>query len=701
MLDIQTHLQLYHIGQAVSKLSKVADAPVATYSLSGRLYISKSGWLLLSVPNAMARGMFDALDENGIELPTKDGVFNAHVSVMTKEEVDSIGGPDKITERGHTYLYQIGAIKTVRPAGWKEMSRVWFVDVKSPDLEALRKSYGLTPLPHGDHPFHVTIAVRRKNVLYDNELSKTSSEAPFEDSYKTELSQLAEIKADSDKRNYKAKHHKIRAMVAKKPKDWEVSNHNGHYSFKHKSGYKYHIPVAKMASMLDELTKAAAPIAPIGPARRKKKKKQPETHPLNPGGLAIGAGVLGGGALAGAYGMASDGQAQHLTDAIQRYKTPLAPYETGATRYQDIMSAGASMRPFGMPVGEIISGARSSPRIMSMAGTPDYVANKPGSFQEARMHYDSFRKGPIASYFHQLRAKGLYEPASPAFQPAAVGTAAPEKLTYDKLMQPKFEEAFKTWRAKQQKAPNGLLQGASGWLEPWEIDTTAVPHNAQLEFMRDYYEGLPADLKAERQRVETDKWGPGLANNANNYRPIIENGLSARNTLKDVGITASGAAGGAALGHYLHRLFAGKKKKNQRDGLGYYASTLGGGALGGGAAYLLGTQHGSQTLQKLIGLLGQKKAASYLQKAIEKTPIKYDPNQTGLGNLARYTEQVQHSGNLMLADDNAAIDLGTSLNPAKRRARFLSSLKGNYSTIQLTPAEKLVLDMPFRQLMGQ
>ncbi len=159
---------------------KAGAAAESTYALTGRLYASASGWLLLSVPNNVVRGLFDALQEPGVELPpgSKGGPFNAHVSVMRKEEVLEAGGPDKITERGHFFSYQLGPVKTVVPMGWDEMSRVWFVEIRSPDLQNLRKSYGLPALPqkNGEElPFHLTIAVRRKKVLQENEVSKAAT----------------------------------------------------------------------------------------------------------------------------------------------------------------------------------------------------------------------------------------------------------------------------------------------------------------------------------------------------------------------------------------------------------------------------------------------------------------------------------------------------------------------------------------------
>lgn len=151
--------------------------PTTSHSMSGRLYRSDSGWILLSVPNALVRGAFDALDQPGIELPYKsDGTLNAHISVFRPEELERIGGPDRITERGHTFHYTLGRLKTVVPAGWAEMSRVWMIEVSSPELEKLRKSYGLSGLPNENKfAFHITVAVRRKKVLQENDVRKAAA----------------------------------------------------------------------------------------------------------------------------------------------------------------------------------------------------------------------------------------------------------------------------------------------------------------------------------------------------------------------------------------------------------------------------------------------------------------------------------------------------------------------------------------------
>ena len=168
----------YIVGNAAAWLTKSGTVGTNHY-LTGRLYISKSGWLLLSVPNALVRGVFDAMTTAGAELPTSSAfngksadkdLLNAHISVMTAEEVKQIGA-DKITERGHQFHYALGQIREFSPRT-DTLSRVWAIQAASPELAALRKSYGLTPLPNGDHQFHITVADRRKKVLQPNDVAK-------------------------------------------------------------------------------------------------------------------------------------------------------------------------------------------------------------------------------------------------------------------------------------------------------------------------------------------------------------------------------------------------------------------------------------------------------------------------------------------------------------------------------------------------
>lgn len=162
----------YDVGQALAYLKK--EAAVKTNALSGELYASSDNAILLSVPNALVRGAFDAIDENGLSLPGKNGKFNAHIVVMTPDEVKGIGGPAKITERGHHFHYSLGALHEAPASSMFDFSKVWFLAVSSSELGQLRKTYGLEPTP-GKNGFNIVVALRRMGVLGKNDIKKHAS----------------------------------------------------------------------------------------------------------------------------------------------------------------------------------------------------------------------------------------------------------------------------------------------------------------------------------------------------------------------------------------------------------------------------------------------------------------------------------------------------------------------------------------------
>lgn len=182
-LEPLTHQREYNIGNAIGWLSRSEKQAATNHSLVGRLYVAKSGWLLLSVPNALVRGIYDALATPGAELPragllnvpnVHSDVLNAHISVMNAAEVKKIGA-ENINERGHMFGYSLGQLKEITPRNIDGISKVWALQVSAPMLSAIRKSYGLPPLLNG-HAFHITVAVRRKNVLQDNSVSKAAED---------------------------------------------------------------------------------------------------------------------------------------------------------------------------------------------------------------------------------------------------------------------------------------------------------------------------------------------------------------------------------------------------------------------------------------------------------------------------------------------------------------------------------------------
>lgn len=147
--------------------------------LEGRLiYTPNTGYLILSVPNAIGIGFFQALNLPGLELPKwrTEQRFNCHLTVMRPNELASIGGIEKITERGKMFRYRIAGVDS-SPSKTDGFSRFYYLQVTSPQLSQLRRSYGLPGSPAV--PFHITFAARRRNVLRENSVRKVASYGPI------------------------------------------------------------------------------------------------------------------------------------------------------------------------------------------------------------------------------------------------------------------------------------------------------------------------------------------------------------------------------------------------------------------------------------------------------------------------------------------------------------------------------------------
>lgn len=155
----------YTAGHALGSLAKAASEHTLTYSLTGRLQRSRTGWLVLTVPAPLVRGAFDALDEHGLEPPQEFAI-----PVISPQELQRLGGADKITERGHSFHYAVGGLVAAEPFH-QGVSRVLSFTVKSPDLVKLRVSYGLDPAP-GAGGFRLPVAVRKTHVMGKNDISK-------------------------------------------------------------------------------------------------------------------------------------------------------------------------------------------------------------------------------------------------------------------------------------------------------------------------------------------------------------------------------------------------------------------------------------------------------------------------------------------------------------------------------------------------
>ncbi len=311
-------------------------------------------------------------------------------------------------------------------------------------------------------------------------------------------------------------------------------------------------------------------------------------------GLGLGAGAMGAYGLS--QGMATDQQIGRIRKSVADYKPEaftqgqLPPNQTGLTHYQNLLSPAAQLKPFGMPIGKALVGVRSDPQVMEAMGAKDYALKTPAEQQGVMgmAHYNMFSGGPVPAYMHQIKAKFADTPV-----PATLGV--PEGTRYSDWMGRKLEDF--------------VAQHAGQRINPFEMTTQFMPHEQQSQLMEQFHASLPPEVQA--YRVQAEDPGAGYAKQVENYLPKAKGYADFRDTLKNVGIAGGGAAAGAVGGHMLYN---GLTNDEDETATGRTMASMAGAGLGGGAAYLGGTDHGRQLLgsgvQGLKNLLLGTKAAS-------------------------------------------------------------------------------------------
>lgn len=169
MLDLlevhATATALYQAG--LLKLS-------ADLHFSGKLQVDSLGDLVLDVPSALLRGCLAAIKEPGVELYLGEN-WKSRIVVMHKPELDKVGGPRVISERGKDFDYKIGQSTTGNCNCEGPPVKVWQLDIVAPDLVKLRQSYGLNGEPEGG--FRAIFGMRKTRLFTDG--SKVRKDSPI------------------------------------------------------------------------------------------------------------------------------------------------------------------------------------------------------------------------------------------------------------------------------------------------------------------------------------------------------------------------------------------------------------------------------------------------------------------------------------------------------------------------------------------
>jgi len=154
---------------------------------------SDKPWAYLKIHKGLPEAAYQALKDQDVDCESRFDL--PHISVLRNWEAKQLIGKygkkwKTACGNGRKFPFSLqNAIVDLDPEGWDEMDRVWFLEAKSPELRAHRKSLGFEELPRGDDSgkefqFHITVAVKPKKqprgaskiaALFDGVEEKTAN----------------------------------------------------------------------------------------------------------------------------------------------------------------------------------------------------------------------------------------------------------------------------------------------------------------------------------------------------------------------------------------------------------------------------------------------------------------------------------------------------------------------------------------------
>jgi len=162
--DMTRDYQKEAILKADGFLKKFASDAVDVV-FQGEIRQTRDGFVFVDVPNSIFGGFLPLLGSD-VEKPPKNerhyDDIGAHITVIKRREV--VDNNISFADVGKRISYKMkGVQKVENPDGWEEMEAVWLIPVEAPELEKLRKAYGLSPKIL-DHDFHITLGIKRRPV---------------------------------------------------------------------------------------------------------------------------------------------------------------------------------------------------------------------------------------------------------------------------------------------------------------------------------------------------------------------------------------------------------------------------------------------------------------------------------------------------------------------------------------------------------
>lgn len=143
--------------QTVASWQEVVDYASETLPMQGVLVMKTNGFVYLKVDDNYIHTLFPmlGLEAEGFKEPPyfrSAEATGAHISIFYEDEYVV---PEEL---GQTFSFELNEIVIVQASRTAQYA---VLQVSSPELEKLRKKYGLTPKLHG-HEYHISLA--KKNI---------------------------------------------------------------------------------------------------------------------------------------------------------------------------------------------------------------------------------------------------------------------------------------------------------------------------------------------------------------------------------------------------------------------------------------------------------------------------------------------------------------------------------------------------------
>ncbi len=140
----------------------------------GILKQDQEGFVYLELPDNLITEIFPLLHDRESEMiplyylePSP-----AHVPVILPHEWNQKKGWGPLKEHHLSFSFEMTQLSWIKPKRWPGVERVYFLNLKSPELEKLRERYLLPALIRG-HEFHIAIAYKKAEAKPENPPKET------------------------------------------------------------------------------------------------------------------------------------------------------------------------------------------------------------------------------------------------------------------------------------------------------------------------------------------------------------------------------------------------------------------------------------------------------------------------------------------------------------------------------------------------